>query len=580
MTTGVGPGGPAAEATSETTACPTATATSPLTDRAVKRAWTWLDRLSLRTKLVGIVFIVLCIGLAGSAAISLGFLRTYLVDQVDRELSADFNQVVSLAMTSCQASDDGAIPADYYWSIRTPEGETICESNDSPFTRTDDVPKLPDTEQALAAAGPAAAGGRQPLDIVQVGSVSGGTSWRVASVANTNGTFVVSVAYPMTQVDGIEARVRWLLLWGAGTVILAGATLGYFAVRRSLRPLTDVERTAAAIADGDLSRRVPSLPESTEVGHLAQALNDMLAQIEEAFAVQAASEERMRRFVSDASHELRTPLSVLRGFGELYRMGAIPADEIAPTMRRIEDESKRMGILVEDLLALARLDERRPMTPTAVDLTAVAADAAADARALAPDRRVTVAALGDGPVRPIEGWADEAGVRQVVANLMGNAVNHTPAGTPVEILVGVPSLLPAPLVERGRPYVAIAIRDHGNGIDPEEAAKVFERFYRTDASRQRGKGGGSGLGLAIVQSIVTALDGRIDVAQTPGGGATMTVYLPATPAQGPADDHPTGAEHIGDDRPTEGGHVGVRDPDGHRTADGRTTEGQPSGSDG
>lgn len=563
MTPGVGPGGPAAGATSETTADPTSATKTPIRDRAAKRAWTWLDRLSLRAKLVGIVFIVLCIGLAGSAAISLGFLRTYLVDQVDRELSADFNQVVSLAVASCQAADEVAIPADYYWSIRTPEGDTICESNDSPFTRTDDVPKLPDTEKSLAASGgPAADGGRQSLDIVQVGSVSGGTSWRVASVASASGSFVVSVAYPMTQVDGIEARVRWLLLWGAGTVILAGSALGYFAVRRSLRPLTDVERTAAAIADGDLSQRVPSLPESTEVGHLAQALNDMLAQIEEAFAVQAASEERMRRFVSDASHELRTPLSVLRGFGELYRMGAIPAEEIAPTMRRIEDESKRLGVLVEDLLALARLDERRPMTPAAVDLTAVAADAAADARALAPERRVTVAAFDDGPVGPVDAWADEAGVRQVVANLMGNAVNHTPSGTPVEILVGIPSMLPAPLAERGRPYAAIAIRDHGKGIDPAEAAKVFERFYRTDASRQRGKGGGSGLGLAIVQSIVAALDGRIDVAQTDGGGATMTVYLPATPVRTPADDAAAGEARLGDRGLATGDEgLGARDPD-------------------
>ena len=307
-----------------------------------------------------------------------------------------------------------------------------------------------------------------------------------------------------------------LLLSGLGIVLL-GAAAGTWAVRRSLKPLREIETTAAAIAAGDLSQRVPAASEHTEVGRLSAALNGMLAQIEQAFGAQTASEARMRRFVADASHELRTPLATIRGYGELYRMGALTTtDQVDDTMRRIEQSATRMGALVEDLLALARLDEGRPMRTGPVDLTVLAADAVSDLHALDPARPTRLVPLEDGAQSgPCVVVGEESRLRQVLANLVGNAVQHTPSGTPVEIAVG---LLPS---GEG----AIEVRDHGPGIDPEHAARVFERFYRVDASRGRDSGG-AGLGMAIVAAIVAAHDGSVRLAQTPGGGTTVRVALP------------------------------------------------------
>jgi two-component system OmpR family sensor kinase len=230
----------------------------------------------------------------------------------------------------------------------------------------------------------------------------------------------------------------------------------------------------------------------------------------------------MRQFVADASHELRTPLAAVRGYAELYRQGAVrePAD-VASAMSRIEGEAGRMGGLVEDLLMLARLDDQRPMTITEVDLTVLAADAAQDAQALGPDRAVTVHGLG-GPLGPTIVPGDEGRLRQVLSNLLSNAMTHTPAGTPIEIAVGLHPSQASALVE---------VRDHGPGVDPAHARKVFERFYRADPSRGRAGGGGNGLGLAIVAAIVNAHRGRIGVSQTPGGGATFVVELPTANSQ-------------------------------------------------
>jgi two-component system OmpR family sensor kinase len=253
----------------------------------------------------------------------------------------------------------------------------------------------------------------------------------------------------------------------------------------------------------------------------------MLAQIEQAFAVREASEERMRRFVSDASHELRTPLATVRGYAELYRQGAVrDPDDVSGAMRRIETEAARMGDLVEDLLTLARLDEQRPDKPAPVDLTVIAADVAQDARALQPDRPLRVVGLA-GQLGPVTVLGHEGRLRQVVTNLVANALRHTPPGTPVEVAVGRDG-------DQGR----IEVRDHGPGIDPSAVRRVFERFYRADSSRGRAGGGGSGLGLAIVAAIVAAHHGRVGVSTTPGGGATFVVSLPLTPDPAPAaDDH-------------------------------------------
>jgi two-component system OmpR family sensor kinase len=270
---------------------------------------------------------------------------------------------------------------------------------------------------------------------------------------------------------------------------------------------------------------VPESDPRTEVGRLARSLNVMLGQIEQSFLAQQSSEsaarlseERMRRFVADASHELRTPLTSIRGFAELYRQGAVSAtDELDRVMKRVEDEAARMGLLVDDLLLLARLDQQRPLQREPVDLLVLAGDAAHDASAVDPDRDVTVEVTGDGA--PIV-MGDDARLRQVIGNLVANALTHTPAGTAIRLRVGA---------DRPSGMAAIEVVDQGAGLSPEQSARVFERFYRADGSRSRSQGG-SGLGLSIVAALVAAHGGRVEVDSAPGQGATFRVVLPLAPA--------------------------------------------------
>jgi two-component system OmpR family sensor kinase len=276
--------------------------------------------------------------------------------------------------------------------------------------------------------------------------------------------------------------------------------------------------TAGEIAAGDLSRRVERAGGRGEVGRLGEALNAMLHQIEEAFAdrERAAaelqrSEERLRRFIADASHELRTPLTSIRGHAELFRRGAAADPEaLAQAMRRIEGEAQRMGLLVDDLLLLARLDEGRPLDHAPVDLTAVATDAVTDARAVEPDRPFELDV--DGPVT-VQG--DNARLHQLAANLLSNARTHTPSTTPVRVSV-----------RREGDHAVLEVSDRGPGMDPAQAARVFERFYRADVSRAR-LSGGSGLGLSIVAAVAEAHGGAVAVDTAPGEGATFSVRLPA-----------------------------------------------------
>ncbi|WP_454195460.1 sensor histidine kinase [Nocardia sp. Marseille-Q1738] len=359
-----------------------------------------------------------------------------------------------------------------------------------------------------------------------VGSVDGGPiEWRALTVRTPEGT--TTVALPLTQNTDTVHRLIMLQLIVGAIVLAALAVIAYFMVRRSLRPLRRVESTAAAIAGGDLHRRVPVRGSNTEVDRLSRSLNSMLAQIQRAFTATAASEEaakrseeRMRRFVADASHELRTPLTTIRGFAELYRQGAT-ADP-GMFMDRIERESQRMGVLVEDLLMLARLDAQRPLELGQLDLLAVASDAVHNARA------VVAAGHTDGPVRTIElkvepgegtleVVGDEARLRQVLANLLNNAVTHTAPDAAVTV-----RLTPA------TDHVLLEVADTGPGLPPEEAERVFERFYRTDTSRTR-TSGGTGLGLSIVQALVIAHGGEVGVRSTPGEGTTFTVRLPRDP---------------------------------------------------
>lgn len=472
-------------------------------------AW---DRMPLRGRLVAVATVLIAVGLVLAGITSTALLQRSLVAQIDDKLRTEGTALASQRVNALRNGlYQAAGPSDYYVRLEVEGAQSFTWRSQSVVDAYGE-PHVP----ALSAAQAAALGGRP----FSVDSSVAGSHWRAVAYPTNDASGWVLIALPLAEArDTTSTMVSVLLLSGVGIVLLGGLAAGW-AVRRSLAPLGRIEETAAAIAAGDLSRRVRTAPESTEVGRLGVALNGMLTQIEAAFDARTASETRMRRFVADASHELRTPLATIRGYAELYRMGALTgADQVDDTMRRIEGSATRMGTLVEDLLALARLDEGRPIAHQPVDLTVLAADAISDLRALDPDRPARLAPLDPrGTAGATLVLGDDARLRQVVANLVGNVVQHTPAGTPVEIAVGT-----APGVG------VIEVRDHGPGIDPEHAARVFERFYRVDASRTR-ESGGAGLGMAIVAAIVSAHSGQVTLAQTPGGGTTVRVVLPAAPA--------------------------------------------------
>ncbi len=491
--------------------------TDPLA--APRRLW---ERSPLRARLVAILLVALVAALAGTGYGVQAVLRGYLVGQVDEQL--------------LPAARRAAADADFLQAVVDTRGRpfpspvkiqlSVDRGVSGPLVvggyADDEVITFPSltSAQARAIAGKA-------YDVV----ANDGSTWRATSfpapgrvrLNEDTGPAAVTIAQSLRDVDRAVATLRLLTLGIGAVIVLVCALLGWLAIRRSFQPLVEVEETAAAIAAGDLSRRIPERPATTEVGRLTASLNGMLTQIESAFRAREASEARTRRFAADASHELRTPLASIRGFAELYRHGAVPADEVPRTMRRIEDEATRMGGLVEDLLMLARLDERRPARAEPVDLAVLAGDAVHDVRGLDPDRQVRLTGLGpgSGPV-PAVVVGDEGGLRQVVTNLVANAVRHTPAGTPVEVAVGVEPT-------DGGTSAVLEVRDHGPGLPPDEAGRIFERFYRVDSSRRRGTGGGSGLGLSIVAAVTAAHGGTVGVRPTPGGGATFRVTLPARP---------------------------------------------------
>jgi two-component system, OmpR family, sensor kinase len=356
----------------------------------------------------------------------------------------------------------------------------------------------------------------QPFTVHAVGHAD--IHYRVYVARDPEDVGLTAVAIPLADVD--QTLNRLLLVEGLviGGVLLALGLTAFFVVRLGLRPLDRMEVTAGAIAGGDLSRRVSPATARTEVGRLGLALNRMLDRLEDAFAERQASEDRLRQFLADASHELRTPLASIRGYAELFRMGATRnRDDTALAMRRIEDEARRMGVLVEDLLTLARLDEAPALRREPVDLAKMARDAVTDARATAPERPISVQTPDAAVVS-----GDPHQLHQVLANLMRNALVHTPGGSPIEVSV--------------RPngqIVEIEVRDHGAGLPEGARERLFERFWRAEAGRERGKAG-AGLGLAIVHDIVVAHHGSVIAGDAPGGGAQFIVELPvAAPAPTP-----------------------------------------------
>jgi two-component system OmpR family sensor kinase len=450
----------------------------------------------LRVTLVVVVVTLSALGLAVSGVTATRSLRGYLLDRVDQQLTASLRDPGQLGQAlrggGPQRPDAlgiiyvqvAGVSTDLPDDVPAPRIPTRARTDQTPFT---------------------------------VQAVSGSTKWRVVEALNTNGD-VLAVALPLDEVQRTVARLTLIegVVGVLVLVLLGGAA--FVVVRRSLKPLVEVEVAAQAVAGGDLTRRAPEGDPDTEVGSLSRSFNTMVAQVEEAFAEREASEaearaseERMRRFVGDASHELRTPLTSIRGFAELYRQGALPAQEdVDRAMNRVESEAARMGLLVEDLLLLARLDQQRPLEHAPVDLLELATDAVQDARAVDPDRTVELEVVAAGPAPVVEG--DAPRLRQVLGNLVGNALTHTTAPITVRISTATGNAV-------------VEVEDRGPGIPTEDRPRVFERFFRADTSRTRASGG-TGLGLSIVAALVAAHRGSVEVLETDGGGATFRVTLP------------------------------------------------------
>jgi len=457
----------------------------------------------LRLALVAATLVLVACGLLASGIAVTTILRHDLINRVDQNLVDASNGWAQaprrMSPTAGEGPNPARPPSNFYVRGIGADGRVWMAVNDR-----DAEPLLPDDNDV----------GAVPTT---VGSMNGShVKWRAVSVRGPNGE-LTTVAIDLSDV---QSTVRSLIYGqiGIGTaVLLVLGIVGYIVVHRSLRPLVEVEKTAAAIAGGELDRRVPQRDPRTEVGRLSLALNGMLAQIQNAVASSEYSAEqarnsevRMRRFITDASHELRTPLTTIRGFAELYRQGA--ARDVEMLMSRIESESRRMGLLVEDLLLLARLDAQRPLEQRRVDLLALATDAVHDARPIAPKRVITMDVF-DGPGTP-EVVGDEARLRQVLGNLVSNALQHTPDTARITIRVGTAG-----------DDAVLEVVDEGPGMTEQDAHRVFERFYRTDSSRTRSSGG-TGLGLSIVDSLVHAHGGTVMVMTEPGRGCRFRVSLP------------------------------------------------------
>lgn len=457
----------------------------------------------LRVGLVAATLLLVALGLLASGVAVTSILRHSLSSRVDQELldaSGSWAQVPRRTpVVPTEGPNPARPPSNFYVRGVDADGRIWMAVNDRQAE-----PALPDDNDV----------GPVPVTIGSIGDSD--VAWRAMTVRGPGGE-LITVAIDLSDV---QTTVRALVYAQIGiglAVLLVLGVAGYAVVHRSLRPLVEVEQTAAAIAAGQFDRRIPERDSRTEVGRLSLALNGMLTQIQRALAASESSaeqarssEDRMRRFITDASHELRTPLTTIRGFAELYRQGA--ARDIEMLMSRIESESSRMGLLVEDLLLLARLDAQRPLDRRRVDLLALATDAVHDARSIAPQRDITVEVF-DGPGTP-EVLGDEPRLRQVIGNLMANALQHTPGSAKVTVRVGTAG-----------DSAVLEVCDRGPGMSADDAHRVFERFYRADSSRARASGG-TGLGLSIVDSLVRAHCGTVAVTTATGEGSRFRVTLP------------------------------------------------------
>jgi two-component system, OmpR family, sensor kinase len=458
--------------------------------------------LPLRVGLVAATLALVACGLAASGIAVTSILRHSQISRIDSNLlEASRSWASAPRRQSAQpyeGPDPARPPSKFYVRGLTTDG--------TPFTAINDR----NAEPALPANNDV---GPNPTTLPSVNGSD--IQWRAVSVRGPHG--LTTVAVDLSDVQHTVRSLVWLQFGIGVAVLVVIGIVGYAVVHRSLRPLSEVERTAAAIASGQLDRRIPERDPRTEVGRLSLALNGMLTQIQRAVASSESSadkarssEDRMRRFITDASHELRTPLTTIRGFAELYRQGA--ARDVAMLLSRIESEASRMGLLVDDLLLLARLDVQRPLEYHRLDLLALSSDAVHDAQAIAPNRAISMEVL-DGPGTP-EVLGDEPRIRQVLSNLVANALQHTPESADVTVRVGTDG-----------DDAVLEVADKGPGMSQEDASRVFERFYRTDSSRAR-TSGGTGLGLSIVDSLVQAHGGVVTVTTAPGEGCCFRVMLP------------------------------------------------------
>ena len=537
----------------------------------------WWRSISLRSKITGVTVFVVTMGLLVVGVGTLTVLQRTLLDEVDRQIRQAADELPKapdvIELDDFDSFSDltpSVFSNPFYFGAIDANGRIIDDN-----VGDDSRAQAPDVSRLTSAAVERLDGGGITLT-----STDRTTQWRVLTFplrvtdadSGESSTATLLIGADLTDTNAVIGSFASIFLGFGLVVVILSAALTRMLVTSTLTPLRDVEATAARFASGDFSQRLSGATPNTEIGRLSASLNMMLTRIDRAFADRAATISQMRRFVGDASHELRTPLVSVRGYAELYRMGAIATpDDVAQAMERIEKEAIRMSALVSDLLELARLDESRPLELVPVDLVPLARDAALDAMASAPDRVVAVVvadsgsgdaaaadaapAPGDDAVAaaPAVGFAgsalarlrgrrgrraeasipnpivmapeeapeaivlgDENKLRQVITNLMGNAVRFSPDGSPIELVVSVDATAGT---------TSLAVVDHGDGIPDQLKKKIFERFFRADSSRARDTGG-SGLGLAIVASIVGLHRGRVDVLDTPGGGATFRVTLP------------------------------------------------------
>jgi two-component system OmpR family sensor kinase len=549
-------------------------------------------RMPLRVKLTSALLALVAVALAVISITGISVLKSYLLGQTDAQLASYNAQPLQHAIQDYLSGAQTTVETGGLALAWVPAGGHVH------MVIRPGVLFSPQSSQGRILPSPAIPASASWLNShdgkpTTVAAKSGNARWRVLAYPHqfifpdgTTITGTVIVGLDVSNVYRTIGRLIGIDLIVSLIIILVLAVVGIALVRTSLRPLTEIEGTAEAIAAGDLTRRVPDRDARTEVGRLGRSLNAMLSQIEFAFRARAdsemaarRSEDRIRQFVADASHELRTPLTAIRGFAEYYRQRgglengagsaaaglsgpgsagpdapgqkdagietgpageplATPADDGSPLtrvdldriMRRVEQESSRMGVLVEDMLLLARLDQQRPLESRPVDLLTLTADAVHDARVMAPARSIELM-VGSGAAPIVLG--DEVRLRQVIGNLMSNALIHTPDGTPVEVRIRSGTLddgpVPGPVPPgTARPAVILEVADSGPGLTPDQAERAFERFYRADQARAR-QAGGTGLGLAIVAALVTAHGGAVQVEPTPGGGATFRITLPLAP---------------------------------------------------